>query len=65
METAVPYACRPQEPLPDVEVGVRAQRPANRRGEYVALALPVGTGRDPFPFLRLLVLAENLDQRVG
>jgi hypothetical protein len=47
METAVSYARVLQEPLPNVEVGVRAERAARRGGEDVSLGLPVGTGLDP------------------
>lgn len=65
MKTAVPYARVPKQPLPDVEVGVGTQEPANRRGEDVSLVLPVRTGPDPFPLPGFLVPAENLDQRIG
>lgn len=65
VETAVPYARVPEKPLPGVEVGVGAEGAADRRGEDVPLALPVSAGRDALPLLGFLVLAENLDQRVG
>ena len=65
METAVSYAGVPEKPLPYMEVGVGTQRSADRRGEDVPLALPVGTGRDSLALLGFLVLAENLDQRIG
>jgi hypothetical protein len=48
-----------------VEVGVRAEVAAGRGGEDVSLVLPVGSGLDPLLVLLLLVLAEELDQRVG
>ncbi|TWG04522.1 hypothetical protein FHX80_112975 [Streptomyces brevispora] len=63
MQAPISYVRVSEKPLPDVEVGVRAQRPADRRGEDVALALPVDTGRNPLSYLCLLVLAKNLDQR--
>ncbi|GGS88761.1 hypothetical protein GCM10010254_05860 [Streptomyces chromofuscus] len=65
MKTAVSYARVPQQTLPDVEVGVRAEGSAGRCGEDVPLVLPVGTGSDPFPLLLFLVLAQKLDQRNG